>query len=387
MILTSYPPTHQQAVQNHCYTPEGKIFYDQYMTVDWEGAKVSFDQFPLVLHASNLEKEALKTSFLNFCDSIVRRNKPRDSRLGLPVLRCEIHSQGRSFSLYFLQNHPSKLCYTLGGIAAGAEMDSYWRMVDMPNDIGHLDLDMHLVSQVFDGNEMEIFLEQPLPQKEATFWTDWTTTCRNWGRYTQLIHPSIIEAALKVLPEASTGRRVRILEIGGGTGALADGLLKRANRGDIDYTLIELNKAEVQEATTLLAGRTTVVQGDVRDPQAYASVTEETADLVIASGILTEMVVSSRVSAEQGLVNAYAKLRPGGVMIITGHGESFVNSFQFNQLKLEILNRHMPNSLLHFYVLRKRAPEPAAAPPVQAAPLPAAPAPVAAADTSYCSVM
>ena len=241
-------------------------------------------------------------------------------------------------------------------------------IVDIENRSNTYDICQNFLSQIFNGNEIE-HISFDFSKKEGNvFWNNWVEQSQiAWEEYRNTIHPAISEVAIKILSQVSS--TPTILEIGGGEGQLAEGILRKISR-TVHYIFLEMNKVAVERARlTLSQYPVTVVEGDVLEKVDYCNdsaklnaIEKKSVDLVIGSGILTDVVLKNPEEGLKVLSNVAPLVKPGGYIILSGHAKPLVTANDLEQWGFKVLNKTLPGWGRHFYVARKRAVDTAAIP-------------------------
>jgi acyl transferase domain-containing protein/NADPH:quinone reductase-like Zn-dependent oxidoreductase/SAM-dependent methyltransferase/acyl carrier protein len=126
------------------------------------------------------------------------------------------------------------------------------------------------------------------------------------------IYNEIIAAAIgRVIVAVPTTRRLRLLEIGGGTGGLTSRLLEILPRDRVDYVFTDVSEAFLSRAETRFGARSDLtfqVLDIARDPldQGFRAASF---DIVVAANVLhmTPLI-------DETLANVHTLLRPGGLL-------------------------------------------------------------------------
>jgi hypothetical protein len=102
-------------------------------------------------------------------------------------------------------------------------------------------------------------------------------------------------------------------------------------------------------------GKVTVGIQDVTTAD-FSKLVPEKVHLVIACGILTHLVLSSREDALKALDSAVQVLNDDGHVLITGHGRSWIYASDLEERNFDVLNRFSPIIMegREFYVARKK---------------------------------
>lgn len=210
-------------------------------------------------------------------------------------------------------------------------------------------LNEKLLSYFLQGNRFERVTtgnEYQMRTKSAEFWNNWEAT-ENRCAYQNMLHPMICQAVLTLLQSKDWPTFPVVLDVGGGTGSLAYQILQM---GKLDYTLLENNAVELQQAKQLLGDKaiaTDIVKDDF-------PVSQETVDIAIASGILTKNVLKDRDQALSAFKKIAASIKPGGFFLMTGLADSYIDGNDLEKAGFEVINTTLPQSLKQFYIARKK---------------------------------
>lgn len=208
-----------------------------------------------------------------------------------------------------------------------------------------------LFSCIFKGNRFEIVKVQNkceqywMPQHEIAYWNEWEVS-ENLEYYNDS-DQMICNAVELILKQIENSTPV-ILDVGGGSGRLAEKLLVLS---PMNYTLLEKNEVEIGKAKEILGDRAAVVPTDiVLDP---FCVEPGSVDIVIASGILTHTVLKDRIEALIALEKVCSSVKPGGFIILTGLSAPFITADDFTMRGFEVINKTIPLKSKQFYIARK----------------------------------
>lgn len=206
------------------------------------------------------------------------------------------------------------------------------------------------------GNCFEIYRSKPFTKKKDKFWDNWEMHTLNARRqYQEIYHPLLLETALHVLNKTQSPA---ILEVGGGTGRLAEKIITHYPHKN-NYTLLEFNDSSIEKAKERLGPKAEVVKTDiVNDPEYFKDssktlpILEATIDLALASGVLTAVVLGDKSEALKVLTRIHKYLKQGGYLIMAGHADSLLASEDFEGF--DIINTGLPYLLRSFYIIKKR---------------------------------
>lgn len=205
-----------------------------------------------------------------------------------------------------------------------------------------------VLTSLFKGNRLEIVNLEPAHPESIEFWDEWMEDYPVGEEYEKIWHPAMAKACLHVLQHIPAAKP-QILEICGGYGLLADKILS-ASPIPLDYTLLELNQTALGKAQDNLGKRALLVQTDVVDDP--FPVKEESIDLVIGCGALTTCVLTDKNEAMEVLKKIERCLKPGGYLILAGHGNSLLHREDF--ARLTVLNTSLPGHCKEFYLVQKQ---------------------------------
>jgi NADPH:quinone reductase-like Zn-dependent oxidoreductase/SAM-dependent methyltransferase/short-subunit dehydrogenase/acyl carrier protein len=193
--------------------------------------------------------------------------------------------------------------------ADGTDADAIWRdLIQSAPD--HL-AELMIVARA--GERLQAVLEGALDAVEMLFGNGSTTL---EGLYdsapSSRIYNEIIAAAIgRVIAAVPTTRRLRLLEIGGGTGGVTSRLLEMLPRDRVDYVFTDVSEAFLSRAETRFGARsdfTFQVLDIARDPLDQGFQTASF-DIVVAANVLhaTPLI-------DETLANVRTLLRPGGLL-------------------------------------------------------------------------
>lgn len=217
-----------------------------------------------------------------------------------------------------------------------------------------------LLPHILNGASLEYMLHTAAQSKEQGFWNDWENTSPTaWSIYTQLIHPILTKVVHVILAHEETPQPV-IVELGGGKGRLARLILEGLN-SPCKYILLENNEKEIAEAHQNLGDLARVVQSNiVLDEQYYCdaehtlAIGEETVDLSLASGVLTQTVLQNKEEALVVLQKVQKYLKPSGYLVLAGLARSFLNERDFTSAGFTVINKSLPQTDKDLYILQKK---------------------------------
>lgn len=222
-----------------------------------------------------------------------------------------------------------------------------------------------LLSQALNGNRLEIVnldIQKTITKdhhKDSNYWNDWNTG-NEWELYVQLIHPVLSDFVTTLLKNQRWNSSPVIMDLCGGTGHLANRILRENQILPIDYILLENNQAEIRLAKTLLRGSASVVQTDVvndpiffKDELKNQPIIQESVDIAIGSGALTVSVLESKEVAREVLKKIHYCLKRGGHIVLAGFATSFIDSRDLKEFGFEVYNTQMPGQSRELYIARK----------------------------------
>ncbi len=206
---------------------------------------------------------------------------------------------------------------------------------------------LRVLSSLFNGNRLEIVNLEPTYPEPNEFWDEWMEDYPIGEDYEKIWHPAMAKACLHVLQHIPAAKP-QILEICGGYGLLADKIL-HTSPIPLDYILLELNEIALSKAQDNLGNRANLVRIDVVDNPFPAE--DDSIDLVIGCGALTTSVLADKNEATEVLKKIECCLKPGGYLILAGHGDSLLHREDFTHFT--ILNTSLPGYRKEFYLLQK----------------------------------
>ncbi|MCC8362109.1 methyltransferase domain-containing protein [Lysobacter sp. A6] len=185
---------------------------------------------------------------------------------------------------------------------------------------------------------------------------NWWALFRQWLRdplRTAAVVPSSRELAMAMLAELPKGAQ-RVIELGGGTGALTRALLAHGVRGD-NLLVVELSE-ELHEHLHERFPAVRVALGDARDLRAVAArcgfLGQGPVDAIISGLGLLAMPVETQ---QEILFEAFASLRPGGRFIQFTYGaqppvaESVQESLGLVVHRGDFVLRNVPPATVYVY--------------------------------------
>lgn len=195
---------------------------------------------------------------------------------------------------------------------------------------------------------------------DSSFWDQdpknvWMKDCKKF--YQSKAYPMCLDY-LKRHQEIKTQN---VIELCGGNGEFASLFFDQQKEMIHSYSLIDLNKSSIDSAKRRFSGNPIlhVIEGDITNEEPYlraidhaAFLTEQTeVDLVLAIGGLTFQVLPSKESALLALSHAYAVLRKGGHVLLTGLAQSWIDSDDLIKIGFSVMETFA--FLRPFYVARK----------------------------------
>lgn len=208
----------------------------------------------------------------------------------------------------------------------------------------------HAPTVPLNGNRIEIVCLQPALAMLDEDWDD-------WKRYNQVYEAAIYPECLSVLGElvqTLDKPSLKILEICGGNGGLAQLILNMFGPRISHYELVDRNKISIQRAKRCLdedyRERFTAREFDIVE----GNYSDEKVDLVLGVGALTRGVLPSRESALQALDKVIAKINYQGFLVLAGFESHWVFSEDFEARGLSIKNMASHVGLQQLYIVQKK---------------------------------
>jgi len=220
-----------------------------------------------------------------------------------------------------------------------------------------------LLTRIFNGSHLESICSRQGKKMPDPFWSAWKTVPKkngdtapdhptdSWWEYQNYIHPVIKKAALEILKDLFE-TQPNVVEICGGEGELAIEIAKQYPN-KMNYYLLEYNDLCIQrvqehvstafvdkESKKLIPIKTDVTNVDdyFTDTKKQRSMENDSIDLVIGSGALTECVLENKKAALKVASKCYDLLKPGGKMVLAGHASSFLHIEDFTSLGFIVIN-------------------------------------------------
>ncbi|MCE5316892.1 MAG: methyltransferase domain-containing protein [Parachlamydia sp.] len=194
------------------------------------------------------------------------------------------------------------------------------------------------------------------------YWSQWRTSRNVMSDAYDQIDSNMMKvidqlyAGVRIPFSAKVGKLMRILELFGGVGNLAEAILKKHPAA---YTMIDFNQPSLDKASEKLTAACppqstfTLHQADIVNARFETFLKGDKADLVIVEGGLTEQVLNSKMDAMRVVKKAYETLNDDGVMIVSGLGQHWVDVESLTPY-FHIHNSFDASRQREFYVLRKR---------------------------------
>ncbi len=148
-----------------------------------------------------------------------------------------------------------------------------------------------------------------------------------------------------------------ILEVCGGDGELAGGILNEMGDKVKEYVLLDNNKVSIEKAQNTLqpfikSKKVELILCDVTEGNLTTRV-NRTFKIVLGIGALTQAVLEKK-SALKVFDELVDMIESDGYLVLTGITEQWVDSETMIQKGLSIKNRSLPNDQLQFYVAQKK---------------------------------
>jgi hypothetical protein len=229
-----------------------------------------------------------------------------------------------------------------------------------------------VAASLVDGHQYEIIQNPDSYQLPAEHWAEWEDRGMARGavidpvaqeavrQYRNVIHPTIWEYVNDLILRypfvPRSDGRVRILEVGGGTGCLAEMIINSNFRQIEQYLILENNQKEVSEAKRRLSKckNPKIAVVEQRDATVGDSFQQTNPNIIIASGLLTHFVLPDRQTALRVLDHLTRIAPPGCYLLIAGHAPSYICSDDLIARGWEVRNTYSPSSGIPFYVAVRR---------------------------------
>lgn len=241
------------------------------------------------------------------------------------------------------------------------ETDSFLRTYRIPCN-NHI-----IYYKYFDGSEYEISYSRKKLQKQPLLnehWSQWETTFSEASKfYVDHIYPKI-SITVDKLTTLLYREKVKILDLGGGSGRLAAKLLKDFPNKIETINLIDSNATLIKAAEDLTSQGFHQIIPHHLDITAVEFPPEEfieSSDIVILCGIVADQVLTKKQSYTL-VEKAFKMLHSKGYLIVTSWSMPFLRKKNYKQISpnCEVLNTAFPfqnekkNWNFHnFYVIKK----------------------------------
>lgn len=215
-------------------------------------------------------------------------------------------------------------------------------------------LNQNLLSYILKGNRFEKVSVEPTDwfkrsQVTDDYWSKWESHGSDSAAvYEKQIHPMICRAVYTILKSQKWQAPPVILDVGGGSGRLADSILRM---GKLNYTLLEKNEEELECAKTLLGEKAAIIPTDIVKDS--FQVQPCSVDIAIASGVLTHRVLKDREEALIILKKISSCIKSGGFILLAGLAKSHITAVDLKGEGFEVINTGLPQTLESFYIARK----------------------------------
>lgn len=234
---------------------------------------------------------------------------------------------------------------------------------DKAVDLKILDVDSFInnLSKLFHGNKLEMHFLDESPWLPNRVWSNWEHSTA-WGEYTEFIHPMLANIILAVCKLEKLNKPV-ILEIGCGTGRLAIKIIDQLKNEEYEswnYTGLELNEEATQIARLKVQENATIVKTDIVNERFYSNSNKKmefspnSIDIIIGSGILTHSVLENKIQALNALNKIHYYLKDDGILILSGHANSYLNAQDFEKNGFKVINTSWPGRPKQLYIIRKK---------------------------------
>lgn len=188
------------------------------------------------------------------------------------------------------------------------------------------------------------------------FWDDWENYGHNSKIYKE-IDMAIFQVVTTILESLGKNFCPTILDVGGGSGRLANSILQS---GSFDYILLEKNLNAIEKAEKTLGNKASIISTDiVKEPVYYRNkaktlfIEQNSVDIAIGSGILAKGVLKDKNDALIVLKKISFYLKNKGFLILTGLTPSYITSSDLQVEGFEVINKSIPQSFRQFYIAQK----------------------------------
>lgn len=192
------------------------------------------------------------------------------------------------------------------------------------------------MAPLLNGNRYEVESHKWTDRLEETWNMGWKELGDNGTLYREKIYPLLQAYAKKFL---DSGEK-RVLEVCGGDGELAEKILKENGKNISAYYLLDTSEVSCQNAKARHLETLSVHQQDVT--QSYDFIQKESIDLVIGCGALSQSVLYDSHSAKRALKEICRVLKKGGILLLSGRTQQWINSKDLNEAGFSVKNMTIP---------------------------------------------
>jgi len=226
----------------------------------------------------------------------------------------------------------------------GKEKDRILNILGIADDL--TDGPEHHISSYLGPADFEVIDFEPTHIEQDDVWSNWKKIFdgANVKRYRDILYPSIKGYAPQLFP---LGRTVRVLDICGGDGEFAKGVLDLFSNRISKWIIVERNEDAVENAKEHLyeyigTGKVVVIRGDAADKDYLRHFMEgEQIDVALAMGALTKQVLTRSVCLHV-LDQLSRCLRRGGKLWATGYARPRICAKDLTQRGYEVPVTHNP---------------------------------------------
>jgi 2-polyprenyl-3-methyl-5-hydroxy-6-metoxy-1,4-benzoquinol methylase len=217
------------------------------------------------------------------------------------------------------------------------------------------------------GMEYERIFPETLdvPMRPSETWDTWERS-HEYLHYENIIHPKIIDTIGKIY-NVNPQRKLNILDLGGGSGRLAEKVLQR-NSGKIKKILVADKSLALLKEANIKAqrypGKMFGMHLDLNEINSLStSKFFKTTDLIILCGVVAHQVLTKK-TAKKVLEECLPVIKENGYIIAISLSPSLLNSEDYEAFGLKVLNKSFtfflnrgplqaPYATNDFYVLQK----------------------------------
>lgn len=223
------------------------------------------------------------------------------------------------------------------------------------------------------GNELErIFPDTyPCAKPRKGFWDVWERELPNEVKhYETIIYPQIIDTLQKIYT-LNPHQKLDIIDLGGGSGKLADTILKKLPQQvrqvvviDSSAPLIGLAKKRAKKHSRKLVARCIGVE-EISEKLYASPQYKQSADVAILCGVVAHQVLNKKAALDI-IEKCKSILRENGMIIATSLSAALINSTEYEQMGYHVLNKtfsftldrgpRLPSTATNdFYILQKKS--------------------------------